>query len=315
MKSNLDSQQTSQPFVSIIIPVFNDLERLKICIQALDEQTYPKNKYEIIVVDNGSDYNLKPLISKYSQVITIRENRPGSYTARNFGLTVAKGTIIAFTDADCIPKKNWIEAGVIFFLNHPNCGVLGGKVEIFFKNPKQPNAVELYESIYALSQKKHVEVGRFSATANLFTSKEVVEKVGNFDENLKSGGDKDWCHKVAKHGYDVLYADKVCIAHPARDSFQQLYRRTVRILDGIEDRRNRNKPKNLKAKIHSYKLFVKETLMDLFPLNNISKILFKTHSFSVQDKFKIVLVLLFVRYVRIIERVKVKLGKLEREKW
>jgi glycosyltransferase involved in cell wall biosynthesis len=304
-----------QPLVSVIIPVYNDLKRLKICLQALHQQTYPLDKYEIIVIDNGSDYEIKPLIADYSQVKTVRENRPGSYTARNYGLSVAQGEIIAFTDADCIPQNNWLEAGVKNFLAHPNCGVLGGKIKIFAKNSYQPNAVELYESIYALSQKYHVEVGGFAATANLFTSKEVIAKVGNFDEKLKSGGDKDWCYKVTKSGYKIIYSEATCIAHPARHSFQQLYRRTVRILDGIEDRRNRNKSKSLKAKIYSYRLFLKETLMDLFPLNNISKILSKATPFSLQDKFKVIFVLFIVRYIRIIERFKIKFGKLERERW
>ena len=53
----------STPFVSVIIPVYNDPERLKTCLQALEEQTYPKSAYEVIVVDNGSDESIEPLVA------------------------------------------------------------------------------------------------------------------------------------------------------------------------------------------------------------------------------------------------------------
>jgi len=55
------------PFVSVIIPVYNDPIRLKTCLQALEEQTYPQNAYEIIVVDNGSDESIEPIVAEFSQ--------------------------------------------------------------------------------------------------------------------------------------------------------------------------------------------------------------------------------------------------------
>ncbi|MGL4504066.1 MAG: glycosyltransferase, partial [Planktothrix sp.] len=57
------------PFVSVIIPVFNDLDRLLVCLQSLENQTYPKKSYEVIVIDNGSAEEIKSVVLQFSQVV------------------------------------------------------------------------------------------------------------------------------------------------------------------------------------------------------------------------------------------------------
>lgn len=120
-------------FVSVVIPVSNDFERLKTCLKALEEQTYPKKLYEVIVVDNGSDEDINPLVIQFSQAFATQESRRGSYTARNKGDSLAKGDVIAFTDSDCIPNCDWIEKGVANLLQVFNCGLVVGKIKVFLK--------------------------------------------------------------------------------------------------------------------------------------------------------------------------------------
>ncbi len=171
---------TSSPFVSVIIPVFNDAERLRLCLQALERQSYPRDRYEVVVVDNGSDDDLQPVVDPYKQVVLLRERRPGSYAARNAGIAKAKGDILAFTDADCIPDRQWIALGAARFLAADNCGLVAGQIELFFQNPSQPTAVELYDSIkIGFPQAEFVAESHYGATANLFTSKAIVEAVGS----------------------------------------------------------------------------------------------------------------------------------------
>ncbi len=150
----------SNPFVSVIIPVFNDSERLKLCLEALHDQTYPKNLYEVIVVDNGSDNGVEDVVNKFTQASYTNENRLGSYSARNKGISMARGQVIAFTDSDCIPVPEWIEKGVKNLLRVPNCGLVAGKIEIIFKYPLKPTAVEILESIGSFRQKEAIESGR-----------------------------------------------------------------------------------------------------------------------------------------------------------
>lgn len=180
-----------QPFVSVIIPVYNDAERLEKCLAALENQTCPQDLYEVIVVDNASDESITRVVDKYQQTSATYEPEQGSYAARNKGITIAKGEIIAFTDSDCIPAPDWIENGVMALKNNPDCGIIGGRIKLFFRDPNRLTAVELYEDLTAFPQKRHIEINNFTPTANLFTHKVFFDKVGKFNYKLKSNGDRE----------------------------------------------------------------------------------------------------------------------------
>ncbi|MFW6275223.1 MAG: glycosyltransferase, partial [bacterium] len=105
---------TKEMYVSVIIPVYNDGERLKKCLTALAQQTYPQKNFEIIVVDNDSDDDIKAICKSF-RVKYLKEVKKGSASSRNKGLNFAKGDIIASTDSDCIPDKNWLRNAVDFF--------------------------------------------------------------------------------------------------------------------------------------------------------------------------------------------------------
>ncbi len=225
--------QYTDYFVSVIIPVYNDAERLKKCLLALEKQTYPQAQYEVIVVDNASEENIKDVVSQFPQARLTFENSPGSYAARNQGISIAKGEILAFTDADCIPTPNWIETGVKHLLSLSRPGIVAGGIKMFFKNPNNPTVIELYDSITNLQQKKMVEQAHCGATANLLTFKKVFEEVGLFDRELKSGGDSEWGKRAFSLGYPIEYAEESCVAHPARSSFTQLYKKVLRVRGGF----------------------------------------------------------------------------------
>ncbi|MEM6423936.1 MAG: glycosyltransferase family A protein, partial [Cyanobacteria bacterium P01_H01_bin.119] len=142
----------SSPLVSVIIPVYNDAEHLALCLAALAQQTYKRSRTEIIVIDNGSDDPAltQTVVQPYDNVALAIEPTPGSYAARNRGLALAQGEVIAFTDADCIPDRNWLAEGVRLLAETPNCGLVGGNIKLFFQNPARPTMVELYESVRAL---------------------------------------------------------------------------------------------------------------------------------------------------------------------
>lgn len=94
------------PFVSVVIPVFNDAERLEMCLRALEDQTYPADRYEVILVDNGSDASMEGLAAGFAGTRVAYEDRPGSYAARNKGVSLARGEVVAFTDSDCVPYRD-----------------------------------------------------------------------------------------------------------------------------------------------------------------------------------------------------------------
>lgn len=298
----------SSPFVSVIIPVYNDAERVKLCLEALENQTYPKSHYEVIVVDNGSDEDedIEGVVAQFGVAIATHEIAPGSYAARNKGISLAKGEIIAFTDADCIPAPDWLEKGVTHLLEVPNCGLVAGKIEMFFKNPNKLTTVELYESIMVLSQQQEfLEKNKYGATANVFTFKSVIDKVGAFDASLKSSGDVEWGQRVASFGYKQIYAEDTCVAHPARYSFKQLYKRTLRHAGGRYDL--------LQKKGYSFwqqnKMFVLSLAQDLTPpLMFAFNVFLDSRLKSFDQKLRVSLVMFFIRYVSAWEKLRLKFG-------
>ena len=209
------------------MPTFRDWGRLRLCIDALKKQTYPKNRFEVVVVNNDPS-DPCPYGSLPDNIILITEGKPGSYAARNTGIKIAKGIILAFTDADCIPYSDWIEQAVNSLLE--GAKRVAGRVELFFKSDKLTLA-ETHEKIFAFDQEKFVQSGG-SVTANMITWKESFDQVGFFNDSLMSGGDNEWGWRAQGKGIDIVYVPSVVVRHPARSSINQLLRRDKRIIGG-----------------------------------------------------------------------------------
>ena len=303
---NMNKTDNGRPFVSVIIPVYNDRKRLILCLNALEEQSYPKDLYEVITIDNGSDEDINDLSEQYSNVFIFTEDIPGSYAARNKGIAKAKGTIFAFTDADCIPKFNWIEKGVEKFLQTPNCGLVGGKIDLFFQNSSYPTAVEIYESIEMdFPQETLLVEQRYAFTANVFTSKQVMDDVGIFNNRLKSGGDREWGRRIFNAGYEQVFAQEACVKHPARYSIWQLYKRITRINGGNFDASKGNI--SFKGKVTA---LCKDLMLAITPpFRSLFRIWTQEKRLSTnKQRFQFILVMLFVRYVSAWERIRLRLG-------
>jgi glycosyltransferase involved in cell wall biosynthesis len=296
-------QEDASIFVSVIVPVWNDDGRLEGCLRALEKQTYPGHLYEVIVVDNDAAKTIGPLVVPSARARVVQEGRPGSYAARNTGVTHARGEIIAFTDADCLPAPDWLEKGVKHLTHFDRCGVVAGRVEIFPRSLQQPNAVEQYEMLVALAQREFVSNYNFGATANLFTFREVFERAGPFLAEVKSGGDLEWGRRVVNSGYRLEYADSARVFHPARASLSQLYSKIVRVTGGLHDL------KRLKGR--TYLEFDRSLLLDLLPpVKAIARTLREPRLRRKRDRVKVCAVHLFVRYVQAFEKLRLSFPKL-----
>ena len=285
-----------EPSVSVIIPVLDDLDRLKICLKALENQTYPKERYKVIVVDNGSNEDIQGSISQFNQAILVYEPNRGSYNARNRGISIAEGEIIAFTDSDCIPNQDWIEKGVRNLLQVPNFGLVAGKVEIFFRNPDGPTVAELFEKVTAFRQKEYIKQWHFGASANMFTFKKVLDKVGLFDGTLKSGADLEWGKRVFQADYKQKYADDVCMLHPARYSLRDLFKKHARIVGGLHN--------SQRKKGYNIKRFIIDLKDDWPQFGDFINIFSETCLKRNIQKIQVLLVMTLVKIVRITERLR-----------
>lgn len=203
------------PFVSVIAPVYNDSTHIGTTIEALLHQTYPSERYEIIVVDNGSTDSTPDLLKKYSDSIVLleeTENR-GSYAARNRGIKKARGEVLAFTDSDCRPFPNWLSAG-LNTLRETKASVVGGEVEFCFSERR--TGAEYVDAISNMRNEKSIRERGVAKTANLFVARNVFEHIGLFPQHLASGGDVYYTAKTAAAGYRIRYASEAKVEHPTR---------------------------------------------------------------------------------------------------
>jgi glycosyltransferase involved in cell wall biosynthesis len=227
-----ETRATGKPVVSVIIPVYNDAARLESCLEQLERQTYPREAFEVVVVDNESDDGVEAVVEGHPGVRLAKESRPGSYAARNRGIQLSRGTILAFTDSDCLPAQDWIRAGVDCLEQLPGVGMVGGRVCTFPRTSRITTLVELHQCVCAMNNQGHLERRNYSLTANLFAHARVFESVGLFDAELFSGGDVEWGQRVHAANIGQAYGENVVVRHPARRSLREIRAKCVRTTGG-----------------------------------------------------------------------------------
>jgi len=211
--------------VSVIVPHYDDLRRLDVCLSALGKQTFPKTDFEIIVADNGSPQGfqeVESIVAGRAQLISIAEK--GAGPARNGGAAVAIGEVLAFLDSDCVPEPQWIAEGMVALAGHD---VVGGSVNVFANDPDKLTAAEAFECIFAFNNENYLRRKGFVVSANLFCEKVVFDRVGGFATGVSE--DVDWCHRALAQGLRIGFAPKAAVGHPARRSWAELKRKWSRI--------------------------------------------------------------------------------------
>ena len=94
---------------SVIVPCFNNERYLRVCLEALFAQTYPRDRYEVILVDNNSTDRSLEIARDFPGLMVLQEEVQGSYSARNRGLRNSRGKMLAFTDSDCEACPTWLQ--------------------------------------------------------------------------------------------------------------------------------------------------------------------------------------------------------------
>lgn len=276
------------PFVSVIVPTYREGDVLKTCLEGLIYQCYPHHRYEVIVVNNAPDSPIT-FIADYPDVIFIDEAQPGSYAARNAALAIAKGEIIAFTDADCTPQENWLKSAVEML--QAGHDVVAGRVSLYFQGSKLTVA-ETYEKAFAFRQDENVQAGR-SVTANMVTWRRCFEKVGLFDDTLMSGGDTKWSTSASGMGLSLVYAHEAVVYHPARAKLSQLLSKTRRVAGSQADS-------------IQWLAGLKSLLMVFTPPIKVMRRLRERHDLTVFEKCKVVWVAFLIKAHYFISRAKLQ---------
>jgi GT2 family glycosyltransferase len=210
------------PEISVIVPHLNQPETLRACLAALAAQDLAPERFEVIVVDNGSATPPAAVVAGFPGVRLAVEPAPGPGLARNRGAALARGGILAFTDADCRPEPGWLAALAAGFAD-PDVAVLGGRVAIFAADPAAPTPAENFDIVYGMRQDRLIAGQGFAATANLAVRRDAFAAVGPF-AGIALAEDMDWGQRAAARGFPVRYAPAAVVRHPARRSLAALAR-------------------------------------------------------------------------------------------
>src|ERR1043165_5810022 len=117
------------PSFSIIIPTYSRPAALTACLEAIALLDYPRDRFEVIVVDDGSPTPAEQVVASFSSrfsVRSLRQERAGPAAARNLAATCARGDFLAFTDDDCLPDRDWLRIFARHFAAHPDY-LIGGR--------------------------------------------------------------------------------------------------------------------------------------------------------------------------------------------
>jgi len=205
------------PKYSIVIPTYNRPERLRKCLQSITQLDYPRNDFEVIVVDDGSQVSLQPIVKPFEVQLSlqlIRQANAGPASARNTGAAAAKGTYLAFTDDDCQPDQNWLKAFSKAIAEQPDALIGGYTINALPENPFSTASQLLIDYIYSYFSPAQGKAN-FFASNNFVVPRLHYQKLGGFNTNfpLAAGEDREFCDRWHHQGYSMKYAPEAKVNH------------------------------------------------------------------------------------------------------
>jgi glycosyltransferase involved in cell wall biosynthesis len=201
------------PSVSVVVPARNAADTIGGCLEALSGQSYPQDRYEVIVIDNGSTDETREVVRHHPVRLLEETSYRSPYPARNLGVEHARGQLLAFTDADCRPDASWLEAGVDSRRAH-NAHLVGGRVVFTFRSG--PSVGEMVDALWHLDVERQIIDNHAAMTANLLVDRSVFDAIGGFDLEARSGGDGRWTRRATDAGFELVYAPAAVVRKPAR---------------------------------------------------------------------------------------------------
>jgi len=185
----------STPFVSIIIPALNAASTIVKCLESIEDLDYSKENLEIIVVDNGSVDETRNIVKSLgANLIIDSKSRIGGL--RNAGASLARGTILAFTDSDCLVPKFWLVRATEL-MRVQNVGAVGGGCLV-------PANASWMEKAWVVEQKDQVKEVKYLPASDFIITRDVFNEVGGFDDSLIAGEDDAISIKLREYGYSLI---------------------------------------------------------------------------------------------------------------
>jgi cellulose synthase/poly-beta-1,6-N-acetylglucosamine synthase-like glycosyltransferase len=223
--ANPQSLVSNRPFVSVVIPHYNDLDALSICIASLQRQTWPADRLEIIVADNNSTCGIDVVTVMAPGCHVVPAPIQGAGPARNAGAAAAHGDILAFIDSDCDPQPDWVESGVRALTKYD---FAGGRVVTAARNPQRPSPVEAWEVVFGFDFERYILIEGYTGSGNMWVWRKVFDAVDGFRAGVAE--DMDWSFRATAAGFRLGYEPGAVVSHLARSDWSELLRRWRRVL-------------------------------------------------------------------------------------
>lgn len=213
---------------AIIIPHYNDTDRLIRCLDALGPQL--ADDVELVVVDNASTKPLDPVLSRFPDLRIVTEPRKGAAHARNRGVGETTAPTLLFTDSDCLPAVDWV-AVARKTLARNTADLVGGRVSVFDETAPPRTGAQAFEAAFAFDNRAYIAAKGFSVTANLVTHRDVFLATGPFVHGISE--DLDWCRRATAKGFRLAYDGDLRVGHPSRNDWPALRRKWQRVTEEL----------------------------------------------------------------------------------
>lgn len=198
------------PLVSIVIPALNEERTIGKCLEALCQMVCESPSFEVIVVDNGSVDGTVDIAARYGTQLDLRIlARPGVHisAARNFGAGHARGTVLAFLDADCIAPPNWISSLISRVQTTGGSAIVGARYRIPRDSSWVATAWYRDSAVNKIGEVSYVPAGNMIVSRRLFTA------LGGFDESIQTNEDSEFCHRARSLGFSTQAFSEIAVEH------------------------------------------------------------------------------------------------------
>lgn len=216
-----------QLLFSIIVPTYDRPRQLAACLQSLARLNYPRDCFEVIVVDDGSETPTAIVVASFEDrldITLLTQPNAGPAAARNTGARQAKGDFLVFTDDDCAPASNWLQTLASRFANTPDYAICGRTFNAFSDNPYSTSSQMLIDYLYAYYNADPNQV-RFLTSNNMALPAHRFHMIGGFDTTFPRAAaeDRELCDRWLHHGYRMTYAPEVLVYHAHALTFRTFW--------------------------------------------------------------------------------------------
>jgi GT2 family glycosyltransferase len=202
---------------SIVIPTYNRPERVAACLEAISHLDYPRDGFEVIMIDDGGAMPLDGVIAPFRDQFAlhlIRQTHAGVAVGRNTGAGLARGKYLVFTDDDCRPARDWLQSFEERFKEENNCIIGGRTVNALTGNIFSAASQSLVSYLFSFYNANPRDAC-FLTGSNLAVPTELFRSHGGFDRTfyLMGAEEREFCDRWRYLGLRMLYAPEVIVFH------------------------------------------------------------------------------------------------------